>query len=420
MLASDRFVKIECIAKIDISLNNGATTRLLDFCADLAKRHQVRVWLQRGRLPPVLTSTRGLEVRLLPAPTPESRADVLKGLRALGYEAALALQLAAAFSRGRRSDAIYLREVATLAPGLISKLFGVPLFLEIDGFPYRTAKQNRGILQSLRARALRWQARLCAGIVTFSDGQRLVMMEDYGVLEECILTIPNGADLERFNPQLRAEAIESLGLDPHQEYLVWAGSLRANQEIPVLMEAFAGVHARRPSARLLLLSPSVGELEQAARAARIQDAVLIRHVDHSLVPSYIAAASVCIATMVDTPRIRTNAVAPLKLFEYMACGRVAITAGLPFLGFVEREALGLLYQSGNAKSLAAAMFKLLSLPEAELAAMGMRANAYVQENHNWARLNARTEAFLGERMASRAGHDRRGSRYRSPATRPRM
>ncbi len=193
-------MRIDVIAKIDISLNNAATARLLDFSSHLARDHRVRMWLQRSDLPPGLKSTAGLDVRLLPAPTPADRPDGVKALRAVIYEAALALRLALAFLRHGRSDAIYLREVATLAPGLVSKLFRVPLFMEIDNFPYRDARQLPGPLQRLRAAVLRWQGRLCAGIVTFSDAQRQVILEDYELPGERVLSIANSADFARFHP----------------------------------------------------------------------------------------------------------------------------------------------------------------------------------------------------------------------------
>ena len=396
-------MKIEAIAKIDMSHNNGATARLIDFCEDLAARNRVRMWLQRTRLPPVLGSTPGLEVRLLPAPTTPERSEVEKALRTIVYEVVFSLQLAAAFLREGRSDVIYLREVATLAPGLIGVLFRVPVFVEIDGFPYRNARRQTGVLQRFRAEALRWQARLCAGIVTFSDGQREVMLQDYGVAEQRVLTIPNGADLDRFLPSPRDAAVETLGLDRDLEYVVWAGSYRPNQDLPLLLQAFARLHERRPGARLLLIAAHVAELEELSRKAGVEPWVLVRHVEHAKVPVYMAAASVCVATLVDTVGIRTNAVAPLKLFEYLACGRPTVTADVPFLRFVEERGLGSLYRPGDAESLAAALERMLSLPGGERDALGAHVRSYVEANHGWSMLNARTEEFLRERAMARGG-----------------
>ena len=109
-------MRIEALAKIDVSQNTGATARLFDFCEHLAAANQVRVWLQRKPVPAALRSTPGIEVRFLPAPTPPDSRDALKALKAAAYEVLLAAQMTGTFVRRGRTDAIYMREVATVAP----------------------------------------------------------------------------------------------------------------------------------------------------------------------------------------------------------------------------------------------------------------------------------------------------------------
>jgi glycosyltransferase involved in cell wall biosynthesis len=396
-------VRIEALAKIDVSQNTGATARLFDFCEHLAAANQVRVWLQRKPVPAALRSTPGIEVRLLPAPTPHDSPDALKALKAASYEVLLALQMAGTFVRRGRADAIYMREVATVAPTVVGGVFGVPRFIEIDGYPYREALRLGGPFQRIRASIMRWQARRCAGIVTFSEAQAQVMMSDYGVPAERILTMSNGADLVRFRPLEREGAIAALGLDPHFEYIVWAGSLRPNQDIPVLLEGFRLLSEARPRVRLLLLASAVAELEEAARAAGVAEAVIARHVDHWDVSKYLAVASVCVATLTDTPRHRDNAVAPLKVFEYLACARPVVTADLPWVRFIEEEGFGRLYTASDPVSLARQLVTLLDLPDSERASIGEHARAYVEEHHDWRKLNGACEAFMRERIAASRG-----------------
>jgi glycosyltransferase involved in cell wall biosynthesis len=399
-------VRIEALAKIDVSQNTGATARLFDFCEHLAAANSVRVWIQRNPYPEVLRSTPGIEVRLLPAPTPPDRPDALKAARAALYEVLLALQMAAAFMRHGRADAIYMREVAVVAPTVVGALFRVPTFIEIDGYPYRDAMRRGGPLQRIRASIMRWQARRCAGIVTFSDAQREAMRHDYGVSDDRILTLPNGADLERFRPLDRQAAIASLGLDPQYDYLAWAGSFRPNQDIPVLLEGFARLKRSRPGVRLILLASAVAQLESAAAEAGLAGEVIVRHVDHWEVARYLSAAKVCVATLTDTPGHRANAVAPLKVFEYLACGRPVVTADLPWVRFVGEAGFGLLYTAGDPESLAQQLSRMLDRTEQELADLGQRARGYVEQHHDWRKVNALCEAFVLERAAAARGRDR--------------
>ncbi len=91
------------------------------------------------------------------------------------------------------------------------------------------------------------------------------------------------------------------------------------------------------------------------------------------------------------------------MLEYLACARPAIVADLPWLRFVEDEGLGLVYDSGDAQSLTAAMAKLLSFPPSDRDAMGGRARVYVERHHDWALANARTEAFFRDRILAYGG-----------------
>jgi starch synthase len=332
-----------------------------------------------------------------------------KLLRAAAYEAILAVRMAAAYWRGPRPDAIYVREVATLAPALISLLFQVPLFIVIDGSPYREALAERGKLGRLEALILRRAARLSAGIFTFSEARRAATIADYGLPPAQVTVVPNAVDLDLYRPLAREDALPGLGLDRGLEYIVYAGSVRANQDLPVLMSAFSLVHEARASTRLIVLAPEVQELESLGAAAGVASWTTVRHATHEEVPSYLAAASVCVAPLTATTRGRPHSVVSLKLLEYLACGRPAVTADLPFLKFVEEEGLGCLYRPGDAGSLAAAILRVLEMPDEDRGRMSARASGYVSQRHSWTEIGNLTEAFIRERIAAGAAGELQGA-----------
>src|SRR5207249_5316416 len=75
-----------------------------------------------------------------------------------------------------------------------------------------------------------------------------------GVPPERLRTIPQGVDLERYRPAADRVALRrALGLEGTGPIVVFLGSLVERKGIDVLLAAWARVHARQPSARLVLV-----------------------------------------------------------------------------------------------------------------------------------------------------------------------
>jgi glycosyltransferase involved in cell wall biosynthesis len=88
--------------------------------------------------------------------------------------------------------------------------------------------------------------------------------------------IPNGLDLERFQPvdseEQRRTIRDRLGLDPAAELLLFLGGvLNHRKGVDVLADAWPRVAAERPAARLVLVGPQADELKpQGPQAAFLE------------------------------------------------------------------------------------------------------------------------------------------------------
>jgi glycosyltransferase involved in cell wall biosynthesis len=169
-----------------------------------------------------------------------------------------------------------------------------------------------------------------------------------------IAIVSNGKDAELFHPAdeaSRREMRASLGISFAAPLVVYVGSLGPQYHLDRMIAFFADVHARCPSAHLLVLASS---LEHAAAAAALSTAVTIKRVEPSSVPRYLAAADLGLAFR--TPSLSQRAVAPIKVGEYLLCGvPVLSTCGIGDLDEQLDRSVGFLLDGLSAAELSPAI-----------------------------------------------------------------
>jgi glycosyltransferase involved in cell wall biosynthesis len=149
---------------------------------------------------------------------------------------------------------------------------------------------------------------------------------------------PNGVDLERFtNLPEPSLARQTLGL-PEQPTVGYTGHLYAGRGIALLVEL-----ARRfPQVHFLWVGGHPSDVEHwrgQLASANISNVTLTGFIENSCLPLYQAAAEVLLMPYerVIAGSSGGNSAAyasPMKMFEYMACGRAIISSDLPVIGEV--------------------------------------------------------------------------------------
>lgn len=143
--------------------------------------------------------------------------------------------------------------------------------------------------------------------------------------EERITVIPNGVDLARFSPA-PAHADGPLTL-------LYTGTLAPWQGLDLLLDGFRRAAAICPL-RLRILGPGQSRWERALRKQidkwGLTDLVELHPpVPHADMPAQIQAADICLAPLAPTERNVVQGCCPVKLFEYLACGKPIIASNLP-------------------------------------------------------------------------------------------
>ncbi|MEQ1601768.1 MAG: glycosyltransferase [Methylophilaceae bacterium] len=168
--------------------------------------------------------------------------------------------------------------------------------------------------------------------------------------------------------------------------VVYLGTMALVRQLHVLIDAFAAVHLRCPSATLLMVGDGDhpherAALEQQVAALGLNDAVRFT----GFVPIeeawfYAASATVCASPIFPSPIL--NCGSPTKLFEYMALGRPVVCNAHPDqTAVIGKSGAGLCVEWGSAE-FAHAMIWMLEHPEAA-EAMGTKGPAWVAAHRTY-------------------------------------
>jgi glycosyltransferase involved in cell wall biosynthesis len=238
------------------------------------------------------------------------RGPVFDHVRCRGFEAR-----AVRHARRSRADLVYTR--SPLAARL-AVAAGLPTLLET----HLTGDEERFEW----AREAAQDPRL-RGVVTITPelGERY---QELGLPAQKLLVWPDAVDLRAFeSPQPRAVLRRRLGLPLDAFLATHCGSLGAERGIETLVQSVAA----RKDVTLLLVGGSPADLARVRELARgLPNVRLAGHVEHRLVPAYLAASDVLVASYSSrTPGAFHGS--PLKLFEYMASGRPIVAADFPAL-----------------------------------------------------------------------------------------
>lgn len=176
-----------------------------------------------------------------------------------------------------------------------------------------------------------------------------------GVLEQKLHLIPNGVDIELFQPTPKPPT-------PPLRF-IYIGTLAPWQGLEHLLEAFKRA-SKTCDIRLTIMGKARKEQLKAliknVRKLKISELVNFEEaVNHEDVPLILNRHHVGVAPFMGTERNLKQGFCPIKLLEYMACGLAVITSDLPAVReLVEHEREAILYKPNNTNRLAEAIVHL--------------------------------------------------------------
>jgi glycosyltransferase involved in cell wall biosynthesis len=274
----------------------------------------------------------------------------------------------AAVRRARASgaDLLYVWPPQAAVLGLLG---GFPVILELHGVPegrYGPAVFNLFLkLRPAGKRGAAGHKRLLA--ITQALVDLLERQYRFRFAPGEVMVSPNGVDLERYQDlPSPAEARCALGL-PEALTIGYTGHLYAGRGMGLLVEL-----ARRfPQVSFLWvggLPEDVSAWRERLAAKQIGNVTLAGFVENSRLPLYQAAADLLLMPyerqIAGSSGGNSAAYAsPMKMFEYMACGRAIVSSDLPVIREVLNESNAVLCPPEEAGAWCQALESLIAEPE---------------------------------------------------------
>jgi len=332
--------------------------------------------------------------------SPTLRSDIV--LRVVGGSNRRVVRETLAIAKRSAIDIVYERRSTPKIGFAVKTRRRIPLVMEINGilrdelhFQGRAdGRTVRGLLKDRLRGAL---FRRVDGFIVVSEGIKDDLVARHGVDPRRVLVVGNAVNTTRFQPIAKQSACRRLELESERPRAVFVGNLVEWRDFESLLQATRLLLETVPMFELLVVGdgPARGSFE--ARAKALLPARTVRfagEVPHTDVPFHIAASDFGLLP----ERVRSLDISPLKLFEYLSCGRPVVAFDVPGLDIVRTLGTGILVPPGDPGTLAAAMARLIGSPEL-VQEMGRTGRAFVERERSWSSVARKTSAYLAEKAA---------------------
>ena len=389
-----------CYVAPDVSLPHygGASTHVLELSRALSKLgDEVHVVCRRRAGEPRTEKIHEITLHrlyrgvfgALPRPRSDSGSisEMRNGLASRLYElylrTAYSIYSGAEASRIVRDlsvDAILERETAFGAGAVASWMTNRPMLLELIGPRY-----NRLSIST------------SARIVAYSE----VMTPLNARNKTSYVTAAVNPELFHPDPA-SGRAVRELYALGDSPVIGYVGTFQSWHGVDDLLGAAKVVLESFPHTRFLLVGPFFQDAKKkAAKVGITENTIFTGPISYVNVPGYINACDILVAPYnISNSSRRSHGIgSPLKILEYMACGKATIGSSLPQVeSLLQDHSTGLLFPPGDVNALASSMIELLRSEELRTE-LGRCALEVVRTRYTWIALAAQLRALLVETLA---------------------
>lgn len=307
-------------------------------------------------------------------------------------------------------DIIYARDYHTVIAAYFPRvLFKKKLVFEINGIANEEQKLKsrsflNGILVFLIQKAEKIAGRCSDRIVSVTPQIVSYLMTNFCCPFNKVEVIGNAADTKKFKPindeSLLREQKERRGIEKEEVVIAFVGNLARWQGVSILVESAIGLLSQGQKMKLLLVGdgPLKKDLMRKVLESEFEkEFIFTGMLDYEDIPFFINLADICVAPFI-FKRNQVTGVSPLKVFEYMACGKPVVCSRIEGLEFVETEGVGYLVEPEDIKDLQEKLLDLIRDPEKRIA-MGREGLHLVREKFDWGLKVTKIEKILLKTLA---------------------
>ncbi len=281
---------------------------------------------------------------------------------------------------------IYTRYTSiNIADILISKIRNIPLVTEVNGI-YKFEERKKGflkykfeiIINEFFGKIL---FKNSDKIIAVTDGIKNILFQEYKVTSDNIYVVNNGVETKLFHPLDQNKCRKKLKLDEHSNIICFVGGLEIWQGIEYLINSAPRIMKKVPNTIFLIVGTGLLEmkLKNKVQELNITDKFIFTgRVPYGEVPIYINSSDLCVVLKKKFP----IGYSPLKLYEYMACGKAVLATKISGLDIIEKYNAGLTVNPKNPQEVANAIIKLLNNSKLR-EQMGNNSLKVVMKKYTW-------------------------------------
>lgn len=296
-------------------------------------------------------------------------------------------------------DIIYARCFSCKIGFFLSIIIRRPLIIEVNGISDDEAKilgtyKSHRFSNKIREKFTQIFFKYAKKIVAVTPGIKDELIKRYRIVPDKIVVIPNGANTEIFKPMDQEAMKRTLGFDISKKYVCFVGNLAPWQGIEYLVKAAPPVIKAAPQTRFLIVGDGMmcGSLKKSVKENHLEKYFYFTgKVPYKDVPKYINSSDICVAPFI-LARNEKIGLSPLKIYEYMACGKPVIGSNINGVGdFLKRSNAGISFNAEKAVELADALIRLLADDDMR-DNMGRNGMNIVNEQFSW---NKTSKSIIG-------------------------
>jgi glycosyltransferase involved in cell wall biosynthesis len=256
---------------------------------------------------------------------------------------------------------------------------GIPGLLEVNAPLIEEQERHRTLIDRTSALQVAERVFAAASTIVVVSTQVGDYLARFSGTAERVRVIPNGVNTERFRPGLAPVVAKSRDAF----VLGFVGTLKPWHGLTVLGEAFAELHSRDSSMRLLIAGsgPERNTLEEKlTQGGALEATTFLGAIPASRVPNVLASMDVAIAPY---PAEENFYFSPLKIFEYMAAGLPIVASSIGQIPEVlDHGVTGILCPPSDSAAVAAAVEQLRESPSLR-ERLGRAAREQAVAHHTW-------------------------------------
>lgn len=318
----------------------------------------------------------------------------LLSLKRMSYFISSILLFLYLFKIIRQYDIIYARDFHTVMIALIPRLvFKKKLVFEINGIAHEEQNlKSHTILNRFLVFFIQKAEKIATScsdrIVSVTPQIAVYLTRYFHCHPDKVEVIGNGVNLKKFRPIYDEALLENwkkrLGIIKEDVVISFVGNLAPWQGVNILIESAFLLLPNHDQLKFLIVGEGFLKdslVKRVSNSEYEEKFIFTGMVNYEEIPILINIADICVAPFISR-RNRMTGVSPIKVFEYMACGKPVVCSRIEGLEFVEVEEVGCLIVPEDIIGLREGLLDLIQNPQKGIN-MGKKGLRIARERFDW-------------------------------------